>query len=326
MILERKNMPYKRFWAPAVGAAVVGGAASLLGAGISAAGSANLNKKTMQFNSQEAEKQRAWSEKMYNDANAWNYRMWQEENAYNSPTAQLDRLQEAGLNPLYYGLDGNSTNGSVQAAQPLGYDRAQATGLQNPLAGFADIPIKVAQIANIQADTAKKNNENLTETQRREKLIADIEVTKQELQNKLANEKLTDAQRERIEKDIAWCDRLNEATLAEKEAKAKLDKSQQKRVEELLEGEKILQSKNIEDFEHKWKKIQSEIAKMAKETGLLEKDIENYAINHANNGFMGSGLSINNIIRGLKQLKPKRGQENNYGEDSDWRSIAQSGQ
>ena len=45
--------------------------------------------------------------------------------------------------------------------------------------------------------------------------------------------------------------------------------------------------------------IRAEIAKMAKETGLLEKDIENYALNQANNGFMGTGLSFQNLFRAL---------------------------
>lgn len=35
-----------------------------------------------------------------------------DERAYNTPAMQLSRLKDAGLNPLYFGLDGNSSNGS----------------------------------------------------------------------------------------------------------------------------------------------------------------------------------------------------------------------
>lgn len=286
--------------------AIGSAAAAAIGTGASAAAQSSLNKKTRDFNREEAEKQRLWSEKMYNEQNAWNYEMWLKQNEYNSPAAQVERLREAGLNPLYYGLDGSSA-GDISAAQPLGYERAQVGNQVNPISGFEDIAMKVAQIANIQADTAKKNNENLTETQRREKLIAEIDVTKQDLKNKLAEEGLTEAKRKEIEKGLEWADRLNEAILAEKEAKAKLDNSQQKRIEELLDGEKLIQSKTLEDFDHKWSKIRAEISKMAKETGLLEKDIENYALNHANNGFMGTGLSLQNLLRALLSgnKKPK---------------------
>lgn len=279
--------------------AIGSAAATAIGAGASGVAQSSLNKKTRKFNAEEAEKQRLWSEKMYNEQNAWNYEMWQKQNEYNSPTAQYERLREAGLNPLFYGLDGTGNAGDLSAAQPLGYERASVGNQVNPLSGFEDVAMKIAQIANIQADTAKKNNENLTETQRREKLIAEIDVTKQELKNKLAEEGLTESKRKEIEKGLEWADRLNEAILAEKEAKAKLDNSQQKRIEELLDGEKLIQSKTIEDFDHKWSKIRAEIAKMAKETGLLEKDIENYALNHANNGFMGTGLSFQNLFRAL---------------------------
>lgn len=282
--------------------AIGSAAAAGIGTGASAVAQSSLNKKTREFNREEAEKQRLWSEKMYNEQNAWNYDMWLKQNEYNSPEAQVQRMREAGLNPMFYGLDGSSA-GDVSAAQPLGYERAQVGNQVNPLSGFEDVAMKVAQIANIQADTAKKNNENLTETQRREKLIAEIDTTKQELKNKLAEEGLTEAKRKEIEKGLEWADRLNEAILAEKEAKAKLDNSQQKRIEELLEGEKLIQTKTLEDFDHKWSKIRAEIAKMAKETGLLQKDIENYAINHASNGFMGTGISLQNLIRGVNSSK-----------------------
>lgn len=306
-------------------AAGISAAGSVIGAGASAVGQSSLNKKTREFNREEAEKQRLWSEEMWNKQNAWNYEMWQAQNDYNSPAAQIQRLRDAGLNPLFYGLDGSSA-GDLSAAQPLGYERAQMSTMANPMASFQDVATRVAQIANIQADTAKKNNENLTETQRREKLIADIEVAKQELFNRRAEEGLTNAQRERIDKDIAWLDRLNEATLAEKEANAALSKSQKKRIDELLEGEKLIQSKTIEDFEHKWSKISAEIAKMAKETGLLAKDIENYALNHASNGFMGSGLSIQNLLRAGKNVRPRVGEENKFSEGTDAMDLARSGQ
>lgn len=89
------------------------------------------------FERQEAEKQRQWNEDMLDKQNEWSLDMWNKTNAYNTPAAQKARLQAAGLNPLYYGLDGSSANG-LESAQALGYDRASAKGLINPLQQFSE--------------------------------------------------------------------------------------------------------------------------------------------------------------------------------------------
>lgn len=282
--------------------ALISGAASIIGSGASAVGQASLNKKTREFNREEAEKQRQWTEQMYNAQNAWNYEMWQKQNEYNTPAEQVQRLRDAGLNPLFYGLENSGNAGDLSSAQPLGYERASIQNQVNPLGDMQDVALKVAQVANIQADTAKKKRETASEEQRREKLIADIEVARQELQNKRAQEGLTKSQKEEIDKRITWLDRLNEATLAEKESQAKLNDSTRNRIDTLLENEKLIQSKTLQDFEEKWKKIRAEISKIAKETGLLEKDLENYGLNHASNGFMGTGLSLQNLIRGADSV------------------------
>lgn len=147
---------------PATTAAVIGGAASILGAGTSAVAQSSLNKKTREFNREEAEKQRLWSEEMYNKQNAWNYQMWKEQNEYNSPVNQVQRMLDAGLNPLYYGLDGSSA-GDISAAQPLGYERASIGNQVNPFAGFGsgavDAAAKAAQVTSLDLDNQLKKKE-----------------------------------------------------------------------------------------------------------------------------------------------------------------------
>lgn len=285
-------------------AALIGGLATVAAAGTSAIASGKMNKRAEKFNEKEAERQRQWNEAMAEKQNAWNYEMWLEQNEYNSPAAQVERLRAAGLNPLYYGLDG-STAGEITAAQPLGYERASAPNYQNVVGAGLDAAAKVAQISNIQADTAKKNNENLTETQRREKIIQDIANAKQELENMKAEEGLTKSRKEQLDIANNWYDRILEASLAETESKIQLNKANKKRIDELLEGEKLLQAKSLEDFDHKWQKIYAEIEKMSSETGLNHEELANYALYHANNGFMGTGLSGQNLILFLQELLGK---------------------
>ena len=121
-------------------------------------GAANLDRKNREFAQQEAEKQRLWNEQMYNQQNAWNYEMWHRTNEYNTPEAHLKRLRDAGLNPLYYGLDGSSAS-AMEAAQPLGYERASYQSTINPVLSGADASIKAAQVSSIELDNELKRKE-----------------------------------------------------------------------------------------------------------------------------------------------------------------------
>lgn len=271
----------------------IGGASSIAGSII-----------TNAFNAKEAEKQREWNEEMWAKENAWNEEMWAKTNEYNSPENQVKRLRDAGLNPMYYGLDGTSAGG-VQSATPLGYERATMSQLDNPITAGLSAAAQIAQISNIQANTAKTNNENLTETQRRENMQAELLTIKQELQNQLAEEGKTEAETKEIEKRIEWADRLNEATIAEADSRTKLNNSTRNRIDTLLKGEKIMQSKTIEDFDHKWRNMDAEFEKISAETGIAKLDIENYALNHMQNGIMGTGVSLQNLIRTNRDRKKR---------------------
>lgn len=66
-----------------------------------------------------------------------NMQATQDERNYNTPSAQLARLRAAGLNPMFYGLDGNSSNGA-----PFTMSTPQAPD------GSADVQ---RQIGNMQA-------------------------------------------------------------------------------------------------------------------------------------------------------------------------------
>ena len=274
---------------------------------IGAVSGAIQNNANRHFEAEQSALQRDWNERMMDKQNAWNLEQWSREIEYNSPAAQVQRMRDAGLNPLYYGLDGNGVTSAPSSAQALGYERASLPNQVNPFAMGLDAAAKVAQISNIQANTAKTNNENLTETQRRENMLTENLKLSQELKNLAAQQGLTEAQTKQVNKALEWVDRMNEAILSEKQASAALNESQKKRIYTLLEGEKILQSKTMQDFEERWKKISAEIKLMSQQTKLSQQDIENYALNHMQNGFMGTGLSFPNFIRALKEGLSNRG-------------------
>ncbi|QCS36466.1 minor capsid protein [Capybara microvirus Cap3_SP_394] len=99
----------------AAGTALAGLASAVgsLGAGyLSSQGQAMANKKGVEL----AHEQMRWQERMRDEQNDWTLAQWNRENEYNSASNYVKRLREAGLNPLYYDLNGNGSAAGIQSA------------------------------------------------------------------------------------------------------------------------------------------------------------------------------------------------------------------
>jgi len=121
------------------------------GAGMFAQGKAN--KKT-----------REWNEHMYERQRGDSLADWAMQNEYNSPAAQMKRLREANLNPhLVYG--GGAVAGPAstpRSSSPGSFTHQPFTPDLQPLAmGFMDWKMKEAQLDNVAAMTAAKEQEAL---------------------------------------------------------------------------------------------------------------------------------------------------------------------
>lgn len=120
--------------------------------------------------------------------------MWDRQNEYNSPTAQRQRLEEAGLNPaLMYGHGTVSTGNASTMPQ---YQQMGVDVSSNMLSAMQMLQM-ASNIRNIEADTEKKKVETgigEVDLKYREEIIkADIEntlsgtaVNKQQLTNMIA--------------------------------------------------------------------------------------------------------------------------------------------
>lgn len=94
----------------------------------------------------------------------YNWQMWHAQNDYNNPAAQRQRLVDAGLNPIYYGLDGNSA-ASGNAFSPIAAQQAPPTIPMN-FDAFGDAALKLAQVQNLNADSdLKRSSTKLTDEQ-----------------------------------------------------------------------------------------------------------------------------------------------------------------
>lgn len=130
---------------PIPAAVLIPAAADVLSQGLNAFSQGKMNRKT-----------RRWNEKMYAKQRADALADFYMQNEYNSPTSQMARLREAGLNPnLVYG-DGNAIVNSANV-------RSSDTGQWNPrppqfdlgragsmgLASYYDTQIKQATLDNL---------------------------------------------------------------------------------------------------------------------------------------------------------------------------------
>lgn len=140
----------------AIGAALVGmlGAlgGSMIGAGAQKnANATNLELARYQNNWQQAENERAFDRSVS---------LWNQQNQYNSPSAQMSRLRQAGLNPnLVYssGVTGNSA-GSAPQMQPAKAQRATMEpyrgwnlGLSDAVSLYMAAKQNKAQVQNMEA-------------------------------------------------------------------------------------------------------------------------------------------------------------------------------
>lgn len=155
---------------PLIGSALISGASSLLGGIFGSSSQSSANRTNLQI----ARETNQMQYQMFQEQNAFNERMFNQMQQYNTPAAQMQRYQDAGINP--YVAAGNVQTGNaqsaLQSAQPLPLHTAQV----QPVDAFKD---SFSQIGN---------------------------VISQYAQNELA---LSQAQKNRAE--AGWVDRLNGA-------------------------------------------------------------------------------------------------------------------
>lgn len=155
---------------PLIGSALISGASSLLGGIFGSSSQSSANRTNLQI----ARETNQMQYQMFQEQNAFNERMYNQMQQYNTPAAQMQRYNDAGINP--YIAAGNVQSGNaqsaLQSAQPLPLHTAQVM----PVDAFKDT---FSQIGN---------------------------VISQYAQNDLA---LSQAQKNRAESN--WIDRLNGA-------------------------------------------------------------------------------------------------------------------
>lgn len=123
-----------------------GGLGSLAGGLFGSIGSIWQNNTNLKI----ARETNAMNRQMFDDQLAYNTEMWNKQNEYNDPLAQRQRLENAGLNPLFFGLDGTGNASGWQTSTPI---PAQGASVVNPLSALGQ---GVADMINQQKTASEK--------------------------------------------------------------------------------------------------------------------------------------------------------------------------
>lgn len=135
--------------------------------------------------------------------NALQQQLVDKANAYNTPSSQVERFRNAGLNPyMMLGQVNAGNQQSVATTQPTDYSgvvngaASAASSLIQGLTAQSEITKNEADARNVNADTVTKNIRNVTE----------LERNKAELQKQLSEASKNDADRDKIRKEIDLVD------------------------------------------------------------------------------------------------------------------------
>lgn len=143
--------------------------ASVLSAGLGFVGNLGGSVAGGLFSANQAKKNRAFQERMYKQQYQDSIDFWKMQNEYNLPSAQLQRLKDAGLNPLLmYGDGGVQNVAQSQAQLPNAPHGAQAQASSfNTRIDMANLALVEAQADALRADAEAKRQE-VSESQSRE--------------------------------------------------------------------------------------------------------------------------------------------------------------
>lgn len=120
--------------------------------------------KQANFSREQLANEQAFTERMWNQTNDWNLAQWNRENEYNSPSAQMERMAMAGINPnnAAAAIAGNdSASGSFSASVPGSPGTPGAPNPSDDLVGLGQSVIGLGQYLdtgrqNVDADTKGK--------------------------------------------------------------------------------------------------------------------------------------------------------------------------
>lgn len=169
---------------------------------INAAGGIASSIINTTYNAYQANKQRKWIEEQMQAQRDWDLSMWNKTNEYNAPANQVARMDAAGLNSLYYGLDGSSAN-AMQAASPIGVPENSTLNLNNPFetSMAAKMHNKQMELMNSEIDKNKETAAGFKLDNEFKDKTMQTRVDAEKLKNDLTKEQKAEIEQKRKESE-----------------------------------------------------------------------------------------------------------------------------
>ena len=177
------------------------------------------------------------------EQNDWNKQMWHEQNEYNSPSAQVERYMQAGINPLFAGVDGgqaqqlNSANlanqvpGQTDPNYKINKFNSELSALGQALQGVDNIFSYQVQAQQLQNESirlgmqgqdlksqmayraAQTRGQNLANKNYQRSADDAHSQAMATIDNLKANNRLTSDQAEQLEKILPFVERMQDKQL-----------------------------------------------------------------------------------------------------------------
>lgn len=203
------------------------------------------------------DRQEGFTQKMAEQTHQWNIEDWERQNEYNKPSAQLERLKAAGINPNAAGGVAPSTASTAVTSDLPSTPSALASNLgalASLITAQQNSKLIDAQRENLEADTKLKTEKSVTESETRD-LVKGMMKSETDLNN--SNVKLN------IKKEQLTDEQINEV-------KASVDKLTKESANlakefEILDQELILKKKEVNWYD---KRVQQELRESASRIGL----------------------------------------------------------
>lgn len=149
--------------------AIIEGGSAVLGSALGGIFGNKSQNSANAANLQINRENNAFNERMMNKQDALNYEAWKRQNEYNTPSAQVQRLKEAGLNPYLMMSNGNqigtaSSQNSSSMASASGNPNMQAydpsSGIANGVNAIGGAIANYISMKKAESEISKMNFEN----------------------------------------------------------------------------------------------------------------------------------------------------------------------
>lgn len=242
---------------PIIGGALIGAGTSLLGGLLGS----HSNDSTNQANVAIAKMNNANQMAMFNKQLQWNYDMWQQNNEYNTPSAQVQRLRAAGLNPNLMMSQQGGTGLSHSPAAGANVPQLTTPHLESydPSGSFiaagnaiGQVAMQKAQIQNLNEDARGKSIDNQSRSLRN---LKEIDALVADAKDKFSKAALQ--QQQHALQQSVWNDTIRQVRLQNMSLEAQTDVQRQTRLN--LELQNKIDSWN---YKHLPQQFAAQVAQM----------------------------------------------------------------